>query len=96
MLTVNANGCPALASLFFCCGTKCNNVDMIEFEMSPPKVYNCCGCEKESSCYWSCCECTAQRIRVSTDDYDRLAQHLQEKNVSGVELLAGSTETINP
>ena len=93
LLVINANGTGESCSC--CCNGKCNNLDMIQFNLSTPYNYNCCGCKKDSSCYSQCCENNAEVIRVSTDDLNGLTQFLQSKSIEevGVELRVGQTTT---
>ena len=93
---LNANGCGPCCSCCCCDGKKCTNADIIEIDMDPPFLYNCCGCSKRGCCGGRC-QSKANKIILSTDDIDGLLQHLKSKNVeqAGVELTVGQTNTVN-
>ena len=96
-LILNANGCGPSCSCCCCCdGNKCGNLDLIEFEMDPPFLYNYCGYANGGCCECGFCQSEASKIILSTDDICGLSQLLEEKQVQGIELTVGNTNTIDP
>ena len=85
-LIYNANGCgPGCSCCNYCCGGNgtCDNLDMIEIGLKQNTNYkfNGCHCTKYHCCYNQCYDQSFIKLRISTDDYNDLAQFLRSKGI---------------